>query len=250
MAVEPHRYWRINSSAEDGPEGYISFSDIQFRANKGYPQEATGGVAFSSGDYGGYPAANAFDGNDNTSWISNGVLPSQIGYDFGAPVDCVQVLLRNRADGYYYQAPKSFTVEWSDDGANWTVEWAEDNVAWNSTLQTMLFENPNAPDTPTAILASGLLATVPLSPPTAASASASGLSAVVPMALPEAVPVIEASGLSAVVPIGLAPAMALRLSGLALVVPVYEPGYVPPPTVRRLPCQSYCLPLYYAKEYV
>lgn len=139
-----HRYWRVYSTAEDGSEPYISLSNVEFRDVRDTPKQATGGTPISSGVYASnYGMENAFDGNNGTTYISNGSLPNWIGYDFVTPVGVAQLALRNRHDGYYTQAPAAFSVQWSDDGTNWTTEWSQSGVAWNNTLQTKTFNNPN-----------------------------------------------------------------------------------------------------------
>lgn len=144
-----HRYWRVYSTAEDGSEPYISLSNVEFRDVRDTPKQATGGTPISSGVYASnYGMENAFDGNNGTTYISNGSLPNWIGYDFVTPVGVAQLALRNRHDGYYTQAPAAFLVQWSDDGTNWTTEWSQSGVAWNNTLQTKTFNNPNVTPIP------------------------------------------------------------------------------------------------------
>ena len=144
-----HRYWRVYSTAEDGSEPYISLSNVEFRDVRDTSKQATGGTPISSGVYdSSYAMANAFDGSNGTTYISNGSLPNWIGYDFVTPVGVAQLALRNRHDGYYTQAPAAFLVQWSDDGTNWTTEWSQSGVAWNNTLQTKTFNNPNVTPIP------------------------------------------------------------------------------------------------------
>ncbi len=86
--------------------------------------KATGGTPVSGGDFDGYPAANAFDDDDNTLWVSsqtgaavNGA--AWIGYDLGTVQTVNRLLYRtpNAASGVL----SAIDVEVSDDGVAWTL---------------------------------------------------------------------------------------------------------------------------------
>ncbi len=137
VVVGSHAYWRVYSTAEAGTENYISISNLEFRSVAGVAQQATGGTAMSSGDYGaGYAKAYAFDSNLTTTWISSNIMPNWIGYHFPAPIACLQVSITNRYGGYYYQAPAAFEVQYSDDGVAWAPALVKVGVTWATDAQS------------------------------------------------------------------------------------------------------------------
>lgn len=96
---------------------------------------------FASSAQSGYPAGNAFDGNESTFWVSGGTAagegpsvdrPEYLAVDFGAPtaIGAVRVVPR---PGY---GPRSYAVEVSDDGSTWTEVASEPSVP-NGTLTTI-----------------------------------------------------------------------------------------------------------------
>jgi hypothetical protein len=80
--------------------------------------------AFASSSQSGYPATNAFDGDDGTFWVSGGSVsgegpmpdqPEMLGVDFGSPTLIGSITVVPRS-GY---GPTNYTVELSDDGDTW-----------------------------------------------------------------------------------------------------------------------------------
>ena len=135
--IGSHAYWRLYSIVEAGSENYISIANLEFRAVAGVAQQATGGTPISSGDYSsGYVKAYAFDADNTTTWISSNILPNWIGYHFASAVACVEVAITNRYDGYFYQAPSSFEVQYSDDGTNWFTVLSQSGITWSTSAQT------------------------------------------------------------------------------------------------------------------
>lgn len=86
-----HRYWRLLISANE--IGNISgLAALEMAATPAGSDQCTGGTALTSSYRVGNEPALAFDGDDNTKWISENVsLPSYIGYDFGAEVAVKEV---------------------------------------------------------------------------------------------------------------------------------------------------------------
>jgi len=120
----PHRYWRINIALANGASSYTSMSEVQLRDVVGGPDRTGSGTASASSAYSGYPASSAVDNTTATSWASfPNYVPQWWAYDFGPGVayDIIEVVISARADGYPHEAPTDFTIEWSDNGADWTV---------------------------------------------------------------------------------------------------------------------------------
>lgn len=88
------------------------------------PNVCRGGTAISGGDNGGYPAANAFDGNTTTWWVSSQVTPgtanvANIGYDFGVGnTKAIRKVAINQPSSSAGMA--SAKIQYSDNGAAWT----------------------------------------------------------------------------------------------------------------------------------
>lgn len=141
-----YRYWQILALAPVGGEPYTALSNLEFRTEVGVPKQATGGLPIASGSIGGASApASAFDGDNGTSFISNGAMPNWIGYRFAEPITVLEVAMRNRADGYYYQVPKTFTVRGSHDGEAWSDVWeVADSGFTGNALEQRVFTSPLA----------------------------------------------------------------------------------------------------------
>lgn len=138
--MSAHRYWRCINVARAGGDGQaVSCGELQFRTSIGGPQAAVGGTAIGSSSwslapYGVSPLvpAKAFDGSNSVTadiWHQSQSASSAysfrdqwIGYDFGSPIEIVEVAVALRGDGHTPgQAWRSCSVEVSDDGAVWTL---------------------------------------------------------------------------------------------------------------------------------
>jgi hypothetical protein len=135
--MSAHRYWRlyITSSNDGGAQVFVRIHEIEMRASAGGPDQCNGGTVIYS-DYNtladGVPA-NAFDNNINSNWKSNGVpgVIHWIGYDFGEPVDVAEISITTQGT----ETPKTFAIQYSDDGTNWeTVTTYDNQSGW--TLDT------------------------------------------------------------------------------------------------------------------
>jgi len=124
-----HRYWRLRATADcgNGNENYCAVGTLQLRTSIGGSDVASGGTPSADSTLGGFPASNAFDGNNSTSWISgSGAYPHWIKYDFGAgnEKDIVEMAVAGRLDSssaFAYQSPRDFTLDYSDDDSSWTT---------------------------------------------------------------------------------------------------------------------------------
>lgn len=138
--MSAHRYWRcINVARAGGDVVPVSCGELQFRTSIGGPQAAVGGTAIGSSFWSLAPydvsplvPAKAFDGaNSATSeiWHQSQSASSAyrfrdqwIGYDFGSPIEIVEVAVALRGDGHTpEQAWRSCSVEVSDDGTSWRL---------------------------------------------------------------------------------------------------------------------------------
>jgi hypothetical protein len=129
--------WRLEvTKRRDNATTWTQLAAMELR-NMAYvapTNQQTGGTAFASSDYGGYPGSSAFDANAGTFSNSNGTLPYQLGYQHPAPISCLSVTLTARGDGFGPDAaPKNFNVRYSDDGVTYTTAWSvTDSGTWTA----------------------------------------------------------------------------------------------------------------------
>jgi hypothetical protein len=82
--------------------------------------QTSGGTATASTTFAGTSAANAFDGNTTTRWVTNSVTTGWIRYQFGSSKVIRKIRILPEPS-FTARAPKDFTIEGSNDGTNWTV---------------------------------------------------------------------------------------------------------------------------------
>lgn len=142
-----HRYWRLNVTATDGT--YVSFAEIELRESIGGADVTGAGTATASFNEAGNTPANAVDNNTTTKWGTYNQTPPQWwAYDFGAgnAFDIKAVLITPRQDGYYAESPKTFTIDYSDNGTDWTTAKSIVGYVWaNATQRTFLVNDDFAP---------------------------------------------------------------------------------------------------------
>jgi len=133
-----HRYWRLDLYHTNG--GSITsfgFSEIQMRDSVGGSDLTGSGTASASAVFTDNIAANAFDDNDSTRWISpNQNYPAWIKYDFGNgnAYDIVELVIRARGDGYGDESsPRNFVLSYSDDDATYYPACAYIGLTWTDT---------------------------------------------------------------------------------------------------------------------
>lgn len=118
------RFWRLRATglnpANTNGSPTIGFVGIVFRDNAG-ADITTGGTPIASSFTAGYPASQAFDGNDGTAWYStsNRNIGEWIGYDFGAKVAPYSFVIQPGA-GFPQGTPRNIALDYSDDGLAWT----------------------------------------------------------------------------------------------------------------------------------
>ena len=135
-----HRYWRILIIANHGAS-YSTVCELEMFDVLGGTNLCTGGTPISSSNYDAtWTAAKAFDGIKNTDsgWatLNSQHIPSYIGYDFGSgnDKDIIQFAITAR-QASLNETPKTFFLEWSDDGVVWNMAHGVYDVAvWTSNL--------------------------------------------------------------------------------------------------------------------
>lgn len=125
-----HRYWRIlilfNNAA------FKSVNELEMRTAPGGSNVCTGGTASADGNFPGFPASKAFDGDTaNPGWQHDSNWP-WLRYDFGVgnEKDIVEIRLWPNTDFDVNRTPDLFAVQSSDDAAAWTTEWYCYTLAW------------------------------------------------------------------------------------------------------------------------
>jgi len=145
-AAVTHRFWRVFVT-EANDATYCDLSEIEFRTNVGVEEQAIGGTPISGGTLGGSPASNAFDAND-TSIVS--LSPRQqnyVGYDFLIPKKVTEIYIRNGSVAA--RGPKSFRIEWSDNGQRWQIAGVVVNKTdWTSGEEMLITPTLNFQEIP------------------------------------------------------------------------------------------------------
>lgn len=123
------RYWRVNIT-QNGGSSTTSIQELQMYEAPYGPNVCFGGTPSASSELSGYGVTKAF--NQSLRDVSGGYelfafnssVTGWIQYDFGAGNEksIVAIGMHGR-DTFITQQPTVFTVEHSDDGANWTVAW-------------------------------------------------------------------------------------------------------------------------------
>lgn len=129
-----HAWWRILVTANHG-NPYTAIAEVEMRETPGGADLCEGGTAISSpyfsngGDWVCTPD-KAFD-NDlitpQSLWHSRDAwsFPVWLGYHFTAPVELVEITMTFRttwqSQSNSGQSIRDFSVQWSDDGANWNT---------------------------------------------------------------------------------------------------------------------------------
>lgn len=116
-----HRYWRLNIINHSS---FLSIDEIELRSSIDGADQTGSGIASASEYIGeGYEASKAVDDTASTEWVTNSYNDAWWKYDFGIGnyKEIVEIAITPRDGGFYTQAPRYFTVEYSDNDADWTV---------------------------------------------------------------------------------------------------------------------------------
>lgn len=140
-----HRYWGLHVIARAGSGNGVTVGEIEMRGTAGGADLCTAGTALGVGSFGHVPA-NAFDDSLTTIWhnAATGGARVLIGYDFGAAVSVVEILLSMPAAGAAYPAstyaPEAVWPIWSDDGATWWYGTGAAPTGWMGDSSTLLIQ--------------------------------------------------------------------------------------------------------------
>lgn len=131
-----HRYWRVYIKTNGYLNSYASLAEVAFAAAAG-GSAVRGGTPLASmsvADYADADPSRACDGNTGTFWGAKGGLPAWWGYDFGAgnALAVAETRITSRPEGgdATNQAPATWDLQWSDDGASWTTQQSYASAAW------------------------------------------------------------------------------------------------------------------------
>lgn len=139
-----HRYWKFKDMHSAGAN--VSMNEVRFKATPGGTIVPVSAVTASS-VYGSDPAyaeAHLIDGDLSTKWASaesGGSSSAWLIFDFGAPVSFEEIWIAARTDGFFTQAPDSFTLAWSDDGSAFTDLVSMAFSAWTANGQQQANSN-------------------------------------------------------------------------------------------------------------
>lgn len=142
MGGTPHAAYRVYVSSNNGAS-YVSLTELEMINTVGIGLTTGGTPSASSTFSAGWEADKAFDGNRNTAtaWASaSGGPPQWLAYQFSTPRYPEEYRMTFSRESAA-EAPKSFTIQYSDDGSNWTDVWTMHNqTSWNSN-QTRFFRH-------------------------------------------------------------------------------------------------------------
>jgi hypothetical protein len=128
-----YRYWRWLFT-ESTTDTSIYLSELTAHIANNGPSIIASGTVTADSVYGaGYEASSAIDANATTYWAStNTALPHWLACDFGASnaQSLVKYTLRSTASTTY--APKSWSVQRSDNGTDWVTHTAQAGQTWTS----------------------------------------------------------------------------------------------------------------------
>jgi hypothetical protein len=127
-----HRYWRLYVDAVLSGTS-IALTELGLSLTPGGASVAAGGTASASNATSG-AAANAFDGNSGTWWMTvSSQVPGWLAYDFGAGVTKnikgFSLTSQNSAQ-FATQTPSQFQLQYSDDGVTWVTLAAGTALSW------------------------------------------------------------------------------------------------------------------------
>jgi hypothetical protein len=117
-----HTYWRLYITEANGATA-VDIAELEMRTTVGGANVCTGGTATASSSNGAQTADKALDGSisSTNTWQTSSfpTLPVWWKYQFAAPVDIVEVILKTGTFSAYF--PKSLELQWSDDNSAWTT---------------------------------------------------------------------------------------------------------------------------------
>lgn len=124
------RYWRlVVTEVESTGFDYHRIELLHFRETVGGPNVATNGANWSFSSLGSGTGADLVSG---TNFVRTAMINDDLStwtYDFGAPQIVREMFMQVDVDT---EAPRDFTIQWSDDGYTWTTMAEYTNQLWNT----------------------------------------------------------------------------------------------------------------------
>ena len=137
-----HSYWRVRVADANGGSG-ATISNLYLFSQAGGDDLATGGTAISSASATGGPASQAFDRDPTTDWSGTDSTGAWVGYQFASPVVVRFIgLVATASSGSLGATPADFSVQYSDDGANWGTLWNVTGQGSWTTREVRYFTGP------------------------------------------------------------------------------------------------------------
>lgn len=133
------RWWRV-LVLETTSVNYSSrdLRKLNFRTTAGGPNVSTDASKFTIDWLSSGTAANLIAGSADVVASGLGSLKAwQIKYDFTTPTIIREVQMQ-ATSGATYSAPRSFVIQWSNDGETWTTMYEASMISWTAS-ETKLF---------------------------------------------------------------------------------------------------------------
>ncbi|SPK73723.1 conserved protein of unknown function [Cupriavidus taiwanensis] len=137
-----HLYWRINVSADNGGAN-LSIGDLSLYVAGAASHASTGGTPSASTVNGSQTADKGFDETSSTYWQAT-TSTGWLRYQYASAVD-IAIYGVTSSNQAVNQAPKAWTLEWSDDGSAWTVaDTVVGQTNWSTQTQRWYAVGANA----------------------------------------------------------------------------------------------------------
>jgi hypothetical protein len=150
--LTPHRYWKLSvTAAQSDATGVIALTEIIYAESAGGPQVA--GAATITGPTAGSGSVGLLIDGSRASQYStvSGSFPREILIDFGATSSNWKAIHEIRLVGHVSwlpQAPKDFTLSYSDNNSTFTTRIAVTGAAaFSSDKLSSVFRSTTCPDT-------------------------------------------------------------------------------------------------------
>lgn len=137
---QAHRWWRIRV-LEGWSTGWVTIGDIGFHTDEASATLTTGGYALNGK---GDNAINAFDGlsdsNHRYGIEASYIATNRCWIGYCLPVDAEVRVVKLTSSGWTGEMPKSWVLEFSDDGFAWTqAQSFTDATAWTAAGEVRSF---------------------------------------------------------------------------------------------------------------
>lgn len=134
-----HRYWRVYIEKVAGNSQAAAY-EIQLRETVGGADVTGSGTASADTVSGVAVAAQAFDDNTSTAWVSVAAtnVPHWIAYDFGTgnEKEIIEVTWHSYTSST--RSPLTGRLEYSDDGTTWTTKFGFSGLSWAANTQATI----------------------------------------------------------------------------------------------------------------